>query len=235
MTLALVHSPLVGPATWQAVAEVLRDEGEFVVVPDLTRSVAAGPPVLPAVQQAAADAVDASRPDGSVALVGHSGAGPLLPGIADRTVAPVRALIYVDSLLPQAGVSWFDRAPHDLADHMHGLARDGLLPPWNEWFEAGAVEELLPDPLVRRRFVAELPRLPLVCFDEAMPPASWDGPSGYILLSEAYQRDAAQARRQDWPVLERRGHHLSMLTDPANIASAIHELIRLLSEMSESD
>ncbi len=228
MTLALVHSPLVGPATWQAVAEVLRDEGEPVVVPDLTRSVSAGPPVLPAVQQAAADAVDASKPVGSVVLVGHSGAGPLLPGIADRTVARVRALIYVDSLLPQAGVSWFDRAPHDLADHMRGLARDGLLPPWNEWFEAGAVEESLPDPLVRRRFVAELPRLPLVYFDEAMPAASWDGPSGYLLLSEGYEDDAAQARRRGWPVLERRSHHLSMLTESATAAAAIRELIDAL-------
>ena len=49
VTLALVHSPLVGSLTWQAVAEVLRDEGEVVVVPDLTRSVTLGPPVLPAV------------------------------------------------------------------------------------------------------------------------------------------------------------------------------------------
>jgi hypothetical protein len=229
MTLALVHSPLVGPLTWQAVAEVLRDGGEVVVVPDLTRSVAVGSPVLPAVQQAAADAVDTARPPGPVVLVGHSGAGPLLPGIADRTAAPVRALLYVDSLLPQAGASWFDRAPADLADHLRGLARDGLLPPWNEWFGADAIEEVLPDPHLRERFVADVPRLPLTYFHEPAPPASWDGPSGYILLSEAYENDAAQARRRGWPVLERRSHHLSMLTDPAAAAAAILELVDSLS------
>jgi len=229
MTLALVHSPLVGPLTWQTVAEVLRDGGEVVVVPDLTRSVAVGSPVLPAVQQAAADAVDTARPPGPVVLVGHSGAGPLLPGIADRAAAPVRALLYVDSLLPQAGASWFDRAPADLADHLRGLARDGVLPPWNEWFGADAIEEVLPDPHLRERFVADLPRLPLTYFHEPSPPASWDGPSGYILLSEAYENDAAQARRRGWPVLERRSHHLSMLTDPAAAAAAILELLGVLS------
>jgi hypothetical protein len=228
VTLALVHSPLVGPLTWQAVAEVLRDEGEVVVVPDLTRSVTRGSPVLPAVQQAAADAVDTAQPPGPVVLVGHSGAGPLLPGIADRTAAPVRTLLYVDSLLPQAGASWFDRAPADLADHLRGLARDGLLPPWNEWFGAGAVEELLPDPHLRGRFVAELPRLPLSYFHEPAAASSWDGPSGYLHLSEAYDSDAAQARRRGWPVLERRGHHLSMLTDPATAAAAILELVDAL-------
>jgi hypothetical protein len=228
VTLALVHSPLVGPLTWQAVAEVLRDEGEVVVVPDLTHSVAVGSPVLPAVQQAAAGAVDTARPPGPVVLVGHSGAGPLLPGIADRTAVPVRMVLYVDSLLPQAGVSWFDRAPTDLADHLRGLARDGVLPPWNEWFGAGAVEELLPDPHLRERFVAELPRLPLAYFHEPAAPASWDGPGGYLLLSEAYESDAAQARRRGWPVLERRSHHLSMLTDPATAAAAILELVDAL-------
>lgn len=228
MTLALVHSPLVGPLTWQAVAEVLRDEGEVVVVPDLTRSVTFGPPVLPAVQQAAADAVGSVPPAEPVVLVGHSGAGPLLPGIADRTAASVRALLYVDSLLPQAGVSWFDRAPADLADHLRGLASDGLLPPWNEWFGAGAVEELLPDPHLRARFVAELPRLPLTYFHEPAATASWDGPGGYLLLSEAYENDAVLARRRGWPVLERRSHHLSMLTDPATAAAAILELVDAL-------
>ena len=224
MLLALVHSPLVGPLTWQAAAEVLRDEGEVVVVPDLTGSITVDVPVLAAVQQAAAEAVAATSSAGPVVLVGHSGAGPLLPGIADRTGAPVRALLYVDSLLPRSGVSWFDRAPADLAHHLRGLARDGQLPPWHEWFEPGAVEQVLPDRRMRERFVAELPRVPITYFSEPTPPAAWDGPSGYLLLSEAYEDDAAQARRRGWPVLERRGHHLSMLTDPATTAAAILEL-----------
>jgi hypothetical protein len=222
--LALVHSPLVGPVTWQAAAEVLRDEGEVVVVPDLTASIGAGAPVLPAVQQAAADAVAAASSAGPAVLVGHSGAGPLLPGIADRTTAPVGALLYVDSLLPRSGVSWFDRAPAELADHVRELARNGQLPPWHEWFEPGAIEQLLPERRMRERFVAELPRLPIRYLDEPTSQAEWDGPSGYLLLSEVYEDDAAQARRRGWRVLERRSHHLSMLTDPGTAAAAILEL-----------
>src|SRR4051812_33319165 len=42
--LVLVHSPLVGPATWEPVAADLAGRGFQVSVPDLTGTVAAGPP-----------------------------------------------------------------------------------------------------------------------------------------------------------------------------------------------
>ncbi len=54
-------------------------------------------------------------PGTGVVLVGHSGAGPLLPGIATTLARRVRALIYVDSVLPYPGRSWLDAAPAALA------------------------------------------------------------------------------------------------------------------------
>jgi len=42
--LLLVHSPLVGPATWDQVEADLAGEGYEVSVPDLTGTVMAGPP-----------------------------------------------------------------------------------------------------------------------------------------------------------------------------------------------
>jgi hypothetical protein len=36
LPLVLVHSPLVGPATWAAAAGALRERGHEVLVPDLT-------------------------------------------------------------------------------------------------------------------------------------------------------------------------------------------------------
>src|SRR5258708_2602681 len=67
----LVHSPLVGPATWDLVAADLARHGCEVGVPDLTGTVTAGPPYCP--RQAEVIARSASgRP---AILIGHSGAG----------------------------------------------------------------------------------------------------------------------------------------------------------------
>lgn len=225
---ALMHSPLVGPTTWRSVGTYLRARGESVVVPAISPDVFASTRILPAIERAVADSVDACSAGGSVVLVGHSGAGPLLPGIADLVTSDVRGLAYVDALLPVPGVSWFQRAPDELATRLRGLARAGVLPTWDEWFEPGAVDELLPDSGVRAQFRAELPRLPLRYFDEPEPAASWRGPNGYLMLSEAYLAEAAQARTRGWLVLERPGHHLSMVTEPAAVGDAIVELARRL-------
>ena len=45
--LVLVHSPLVGPATWDALAGSLRQRGYEVLIPDLTGALADGPPYWP--------------------------------------------------------------------------------------------------------------------------------------------------------------------------------------------
>jgi hypothetical protein len=42
--LVLVHSPLVGPATWEGVAAIMAQHGYDVRVPDLRGTLAAGPP-----------------------------------------------------------------------------------------------------------------------------------------------------------------------------------------------
>ena len=128
---------------------------------------------------------------------------------------------------PQPGKSWFGRVSDEVAEHLRELAENGLVPPWHEWFAPG-VDSLLPDPQLRRRFEAELPRLPLALLDEPTPPMTWGCPSGYLLLSEAYRRDGGGARRRGWPVREQLVHHLAMLTQPRDIAGALGELCRLL-------
>lgn len=106
---ALIHSPLVGPSTWADVATVLTERGVSPIVPvlpDLTPnsgSVAARP------ARAVADQTGRSIGDAPVVLVGHSGAGPLLPAIgaapAPRTVA---VYIFVDAGLPNRTASRLD-------------------------------------------------------------------------------------------------------------------------------
>jgi pimeloyl-ACP methyl ester carboxylesterase len=228
MRIALLHSPLVGPTTWALVAQLLRRAGNQVVVPDLRAAVTGSPPYLPAIRRAVVDALDRAAGNGPLVMVGHSGAGPLLPGVATACGTSVLGLVYVDSGLPRPGTSWFERAPNDLAERVRRLAQSGLLPPWEEWFGPGTLEALLPDPGIRAQVRQELPRLPLAFLAEAASLATWTGPNGYLLLSEAYVPDADEARRNGWPVLEHFSHHLAMLTQPRDVAAALIRLCQLL-------
>src|SRR5262245_31375665 len=99
----LLHSPLVGPLTWDGVATELRAAGYPTTVPDLRGAYDAG-----AIAGAVARRLPAKADD--IVLIGHSRAGPLLPAIAS-TLGRVQSLIYVDARLPHPGVSWVDTAP----------------------------------------------------------------------------------------------------------------------------
>jgi len=215
----LVHSPLVGPSTWRPVADELGRRGRRARVADLG-AVGAWRDV--------ARAVSRGVPAGEepVLLAGHSGAGPLLPAIADALEAPVAGLVFVDALLPPPrGAAAL--APEGARDQLRALARDGVLPPWSQWFGEEAMRELVPDDAVRAALEREMPRLPLSYFDGRPPVRSgWDRERcAYLLLSEAYDAAAADARERGWPVAELPGAgHLGIVTEPAAVASALLEL-----------
>jgi pimeloyl-ACP methyl ester carboxylesterase len=221
--LVFVHSPLVGPLTWRAVAERCAGAGSTTAVADLTGAMAGPPPYQPAMAAAVGRAAD---PLGrAVVLIGHSGAGPLLPGVAATIAAPVAALVYVDAGLPYPGRTWFETAPAALTEHLADLADGGQLPPWHEWFEPEVLATVLPEPALREAFTADLVPLPLAYFREPMPAATWSGPEGYLLLSEGYRADAAAAAGQGVPVVEHLSHHLAMLTDPDVVAARLRDLL----------
>jgi hypothetical protein len=220
----LVHSPLVGPSAWRPVAAQLSAQGVATVVADLSEAVASGPPW----HERIAAAVTAPGDD-AIVLIGFSGAGPYLPSIAERLGDRVAAVILVDGSPPRPGRSWFDEAQPDFAEHLRGLARDGVLPPWSEWFGPNDISELLPDADQREAFVAELPRLPLAYLAEPAPPTRWAGPVGYLLLSEAYRDVANRYAHRGEEVREYLSDHLAVLTRPEPIAQILRELgFRLL-------
>jgi hypothetical protein len=96
--LLLVHSPLVGRATWDLVAADLAQGGDQVGVPDLTGTVAAGPPYC----ARQAQVIASSASDQPAVLIGHSGAGPVLAA-AGAIIGQVRGYIFVDAGLPIPG------------------------------------------------------------------------------------------------------------------------------------
>lgn len=220
VTTVLVHSPFLGPTSLQPLATALPQP---TVLPSLTSAVVGAPPYQPRITAAVAHAI----PPGELVLVGHSGAGPLLPGIAATLGPTVRALLFLDAGLPTPGCSWTDTAPAELTRQLAELAEDGVLPRWNEWFDPDLLRALVPDNSLRRQLVAELPRVPLAFTKEPQSSADWTGPAGYLRLSAVYDDAADLAERRGWPVRRLDSHHLAPTSRPDEVALALSELLDL--------
>jgi hypothetical protein len=224
--LLFVHSPLVGCTTWDLVAAGLAGHGHQVASPDLTSTVAVGPPYC----SRQAEVIARSASGQPAILIGHSGAGPLLAA-AGALIGRVSGYVFADAGLPAPGRSWMDTAPPGLAAQLREMAdAQGWLPPWPRWWGEEVLAELIPDPGLRRRFTASCPRLPLAMFEEIHPPVPrWpDAPCAYLQLSDAYVDQAAQARHRGWPVTQLASHHLAPLTDPALVAGSLSGLLSQL-------
>jgi pimeloyl-ACP methyl ester carboxylesterase len=220
MRFVLVHSPLVGPSTWRWTADELRAADHEVVVPDLREAVAGADPE--AVIAAAVAGVPATWPD--VAIVGHSGAGSLLPSIGGRLGGRARRLVFVDAGLPPVAGPF--TPGRDAVDQLRALAVGGVLPRWSTWWGAGVMETLVPEGDRRDEIDGEMTETPLAFFEAALeaPDRWWDRPGAFRLLSEPYREDAARARALGWPVVDRLGGHLDIVNDPGGIARTIADL-----------
>lgn len=217
----LAHAPLIGPSSWSWVADDLIRRGIDVVVPDLH---ALAPGQSP--HDFARALADVIRPLESVVLVGHSGAGPLLPlAVAQCDLASVR-YVFVDAAVPPPGSVLPTGA--DFRRQLDALVdADGRLPPWHTWWGPDGMAWLVPDEDRRRRVTADTPRLPRSYFDEdIVAPAGWDHEAGgFVLLSELYRPFASTAVDNGWPVVEVLGTHLELVNDPEAVARAIVRLV----------
>lgn len=75
--------------------------------------------------------IEAEELQGAV-LVGHSYAGMIITGVADRLADASRVdrLIYLDAIVPQPGESWSSgHSPETQAARRAAIERDGTLPP----------------------------------------------------------------------------------------------------------
>lgn len=214
----LLPSPLLGPASWQPVADLLRDAGDAVAV------ATAGGATRPADVLTAY--VAAARDLEAPVVVAHSNAGLFAPAVADAAAAPVTG--YVDAALA-ASTGPTPLAPPAFLAFLAGLADDdGLLPPWSRWW--GDVDPF-PDDATRARVEAEQPRLPLAYFHATLEtPAGWESrPQAYLAFGDTYADETARARALGWPVrrldVQDRGGHLFLLHDPAATATALRELV----------
>jgi hypothetical protein len=215
----IIHSPLVGPTTVAPLAAALQALGWTTTVPDL-RTANDSPEHYEQRAVAAADATDI--------VIGHSGAGPFMPAVAEAMNA---ALVFVDAVVPPPGP--LHRSSTRLLQLLDALpVVDGLLPPWHEWWPADLMAELVPDESLQRLIMAEIPRVPRSFFDETMPLPSrwWTRPAGYLRLSPAYDEDRARAQLWGWPTSRLDGRHLDVCVHPELIAEHVSELARRLGQ-----
>lgn len=145
--------------------------------------------------------------------------------IAKRSPSPVDMLMFVDAGIPPA-TGEADLVPPAFFDHLRGLAPQGRLPKWEEWFDDDVMSSLVDDPDLRAAASAEMPELPLSYFAERVPvPKSWTRIAcTYLLLSEPYGSDLLEAGTRGWPTAVEAGQHLDILNRPQAIADTMREL-----------
>ena len=228
LTYALVHSPLVGPCTWELVYQTLTRKGLKAIIPTLLDDPNS---TLPYWQQhadsVARDLAHISNNE-RIVLVAHSGAGPLLPAIRQGLPQSICAYLFVDAGIPRDGLSRINLMKledKEWAEDFHkSLLKGELFPTWTE----NDLQEIIPDKETRRKLVAEIHPRSLSFFTEPIPVYDgWpDAPCVYIKFSDSYTWDAMQAKKSGWPVHKMNARHFHMLVEPLAVADLIMESVQ---------
>lgn len=165
-----------------------------------------------------------------ITLVGHSGAGPLLPVIRQALANPINAYVFVDASGSRDGDSRIDLIRAENPEWVDGfkeeLERGNLYPTWN----FNDLSEVIPKETLRRQMIAEMQPRGLTFFTEPIPVfRGWpDAPCIYILLSAVYQKVAARAREDGWPVYKFNAGHFHMLVDEVAMTELIVDAVNAL-------
>ena len=223
----LIHSPLLGGLTWTLVADELQLRGHKVFIPILKDSPDSKEPYWKQHAQSVSQALADIPKEETVTLIGHSGAGPLLPAIRQSILNPVRAYVFVDAGIPRDGASRLDliksEDPEWAKQFEENLRCGGQFPNWS----SEDLQEIIPDENLRNQLVAEIHPRGWGFFTEPIPVfQEWpDAPCIYIRFSAPYEKPAAQARRSGWQVYELRAGHFNILVDASAVTDIIVEAV----------
>ncbi|MEP6894499.1 MAG: alpha/beta hydrolase [Chloroflexota bacterium] len=219
----LIHSPLVGPSTWELVYQVMRAQGINVIVPRLLDDPASHLPYWQQHAKSVAKSLAEIPSYQKIILVAHSGAGPLLPAIRQSLMHSVAAYVFVDAGIPRNGLSRIELMSledQQWAEQFHrSLLQGEQFPDWNE----DDLQEVIPDCEVRRTMIADMHPRSLPFFEEPIPVYdAWpDTPCIYIKFSKSYDWDAAYAKRAGWSVYEMNVGHFHILVEPLTVADLL--------------
>ncbi|HWM74220.1 MAG TPA: alpha/beta fold hydrolase [Nocardioides sp.] len=212
--IVVLPSPLLGPVSYQPLADELRSRGDETSVAECREPIRS--------ERLVAEWSEAAR--AADVLIAHSNAGYLAASVAGN--AGVGAVVFMDAALPPATGSTTLAPPEFLATLAALADDDGRLPAWTRWWPAEEMAEILPAPWFDR-VDPRAPRLSLDYFEtEVSPPPGWSlGACAYLAFGTTYAAELALAREAGWPVAEVAGHHLWHLARPAEVATALLGLL----------
>jgi pimeloyl-ACP methyl ester carboxylesterase len=171
-TFVLVHGAWQTASTWNLVVPLLRKAGHTVVVPRLNGlendEVALSPAIsLQGHIEDVAKVLSQENPE-PVILVGHSYAGMIITGVAERYPHRISRLVYVDAFIPEDGQSVLDLLPAPIVDMFRQAAAthgEG----WRLKAGEGQLDLWGLKPGAEREFVrSHLSDFSLRCFEEAV-------------------------------------------------------------------
>jgi nitrite reductase/ring-hydroxylating ferredoxin subunit len=215
----LLHSPLVGPTSLQPLADALVSRGHVAIVPDVRGASTWEALASAAVSEAQALGV---APD---AVMGHSGAGAVLPIVGAALGA--RRIVFIDAVVPPESGNWTQTDV--MRSRLNTMAgADRLLPVWPDWWNPNMMRRLVPDDSLRSAIALECRPVSLDLYDsEAAQPDGWSSAEScvYIQLSSAYIDEASEAQARAWPVFSNEGHHLDTATRPELVADLVEQAL----------
>lgn len=197
------------------------------VTPSLTTADNVQPPYWKRHAEIVAHSLEHVPAHQDIILVGHSGAGMLLPSIREEIGRPVSAYIFVDAGIPEHMKSRLDLfGSVEAAEDFRRSASSGFIPSWTD----DDLREVIPDNRLRERFVNELRPTPLLIYEEPIPVFDgWpDAPCGYIQFSPVYNQPAGLAQQKGWVFRRLEGGHFHMLVDPQGVTAALIDLVEAM-------
>ncbi|MGA7767936.1 MAG: alpha/beta hydrolase [Candidatus Sulfotelmatobacter sp.] len=233
-TLVLVHGAWQSNGTWDLLAPLLEKRGHRVITPVLSGLGTDRSRLSPDItlQQHVEDVlVELSKSPDRVIVVGHSYAGMIISGVAERNPTQVQRLVFLDAFIPEDGQSVLDLLPPEIGTHFRGVARDhgdGWRLPGGE----GQLDLWGLKPGKARDFVrARLCDFSLHCFEEPLTlPANRKAsiPANFVAsVAEEYPARpffapfAAKARALGWEVAELNSGHDSHVERPSEVADIL--------------
>ena len=232
-TFVLLHGAWHGGWVWQRVAPGLRAAGHDVLAPTLTgvsdRAHLLHPQVGLSTHVQDVVALLEAHDARDVVLAGHSYAGQVVTGVADRVPDRVARRVYLDAFVGDDGDAAIDLLPPTVAGHYREAVAGpgfGWLVPVRPLERLGVTEQAERDWLTPR--LSPHPWLPYT--EPRRLTGKGDAvPAAFVECTDwmrVFREHAGRAADRGWPVHEVATGHEAMVTAPAELTALLLELAR---------
>ncbi|MEL7156672.1 MAG: hypothetical protein AAFN30_08745 [Actinomycetota bacterium] len=225
-----IPSPLLGPTTWAAVADLMDERGQTSTIASTTMTTTGdGDHVAPWMEEILDHAPpESGRP---VVVVGHSAACPRIPLVVEALLEEgwkVTSYICVDGRFPD-GRAFTDMSAH-FGPMLDSIIRpDDYLPPWPRWW-GSLVEGLVVDPSARDQVFSEAPPIPRKWFDQVCPVPELppEVRPAFLSFGPGYAESRDRAHEAGWLTHQLTGDHLHQVVAPEEVANTLEAMVTCL-------